>query len=246
MAATLGPLSSVNSSSTFESPPTTSFLRLIHKKFTELVTLLCLQVEIPSFFLALHIDLGEGRTTSAKFSAEHLSHFPSEFPPGRISLTFHLSSFFHWVHGRFQTLLYTMAHFGMVQYGQNISLVLDMSIGFVTSMTNTFRITLTRPIHLGMDGNDDGHDAPGARGATDVAGGGPITIPLFIPIPRGTDLTHFWGPRGNNDDETDSRSHQQMSSSESESDSEMYPGSHEAWAPDWQPIRPGQTFNFRY
>ena len=248
MAATLGPRSSMNSSSTFESPPTTSFLSLVHKKFMEVVTLLCLQVEIPSFCLTLHINFGEGRTISATMSAEPLSRLsPPDFQPGRICLTFHLSSFFHWVHGRFQSLLYTMAHFGMVQYGQSISLVLDMSIGFVASMTNTFRITLTRPIHLGMDGTNDGHEAPGARGATDVAGGGSITIPLFIPIPRGTDLTHFWGPMGNHGDVTNSQtSHPEMSSSESESDSQMYPDSNASWAPDWQPIRPGQSFNFRY
>lgn len=227
-------------SSTFECLPTRSFLDLVHRKFCELVVLLCSRLEYPLFTLSLHMNFGHGMTSSSQMAAE--PNHPWSARREHVGHTYtsqHMTDFVQWLHGRFHSLVLVMVQQRFLQHGRMVSIAIDMGIGFVASFTGTFRVTVDSPF-WSLAGNNVRFN--GAGGGT---GGGAMLSahPMFHPIPSGMTWSRFCRNRAGLGGESQTSSEDDMSNNSN--DENVNPDSNDdLMAIEWQPNRQTDAARF--
>lgn len=205
-----------NTSSSFDFPPTTSFLDLVYTKFVELALLLCGGLEVPVFSLSLHMNFGEGMTSSSTMSAEPFARWPTNNrTTGHTNISREVSNFFHWLQHRFLSLLLVMVQHRLIGHGRRVSMCVDMSVGFVSAVNTTMRVTIDTPMWT-----------PPSSGGLPLNGGNGDD--MFRPIPRGMTWANFWA----------TAVHDDMSESMSEPESSTPSNPEGGSMPiEWQPVR---------
>ena len=205
-----------HSSSSFDFPPTTSFLDLVYTKFVAFSLLLCGGLEIPAFSLSLHMNFGEGMTSSSTMSAEPFARWPTNNrTTGHTNISREVSNFVHWLQDRFLSLLLVMVQHRLIGRGRRVSLCVDMSAGFVSAVNTTMRVTIdtpfwTPPTSCGLPPNGGNGDG------------------MFRPIPRGMTWANFWAT-ALHDDTSESMSEAESSTPSNPEGANM--------SIEWQPVR---------
>ena len=220
----------VSGASTFESPPTTSFLNLVHRKFIELVRALYGHLQFPLFSLSLHMVFGDGRSSSSRMHAQPIANTDDDHVDNLMMISNHASGFVEWIQSRFPTLLRTMMIFSQLRVGQMTSLTVDLGIGFVTSLSSTMRITIPC-LTMAMT------NSPSAQGPQPPPPNGPFD---FRPIPKGTTWASVFGSMTETHDRSDIMTD---SSSTMGSHADLDDCEEPADLVDWRPPPLGASFS---
>ena len=212
-------MDAVQTSSTFDFPPTTSFIDLVYRKFQELAMLLSGQVRLPYFHFVIFMNFGEGMSSSSTMSAEPLAPpaDDAQQSAGHASVSCNMGTFICWVQDRFQQLLRVMLHHQLISHGRRVSLCVELACGYVSTIKSTVALTVEAP-RFSLAVPHQINLVGGFGGASlEVASGGTH----FQPIPRGMSWATFWSLNGNGDDSSSNGSSMNSEPEENGEDGSM-------------------------
>ena len=134
-------------------------------------------------------------------SAEPLARWPTNNrTTGHTHSSRQMSDFVHWLQDRFLSLLLVMVQHRLICHGRRVSLCVDMSVGFITAVNTTMRVTIDTPMWW----------TPRTPGGLPMNGGNSDNG-MFRPIPRGMTWANFWAT-SLHDDVSESMSEPESSS----------------------------------